>query len=162
VSELERQLPYDGPHSRDSVIAAADGMAYLVRYLNNATQPVTARHTLAWSNTIDEVVSRIKAAVYGMDQLFDQLGAAARAAAKDPTLYDARAALDVRHQEGAKVALQLADRLNEIRRLLVVWEEHRPVGGLAAELDHVHSMSTRLGNEDGGRDLGERGRGDRR
>ncbi|TDX84941.1 hypothetical protein [Amycolatopsis arida] len=53
VEVIEAHLPYDGPHSRDTVIAAAEGLPHLIRYLNNATQPGTARRTLEWANTID-------------------------------------------------------------------------------------------------------------
>ena len=145
---IGRALPYDGPHSRASVVAAAEGVSYLVRYLNNATQPVTAEHTLAWASTIDAVLSRVKAAVYGLDQLFGQLSAAAAAQAETPGLYDASAASAAeRHSEGARLARELAEQLSELRQRVVVWDGFRPVAGLAHELDQVHSVSARLGND---------------
>ncbi|PXY16496.1 hypothetical protein BAY59_38450 (plasmid) [Prauserella coralliicola] len=143
---IEEHLPYDGPHSRDTVIAAAHGVSYLIRYLNNATQSGTARHTLAWANTIDATVSSVKAAVYGMDQLLEQLSAAAAAAAEDPTLYDAQSAAAERAAEGARVARELAARLDEMRSAVVTWEGFRCVGGLARQLEDAHSLSARLGN----------------
>lgn len=140
--------PYDGPHSRETVIDAANAIPDLVRYLNNATQPGTAARTLAWANTIDALVSAIKTSVYRMDQLIDQLAAAARTQAADPSVYDARATTAAeRHNEGAQQARELADKLNELRPLLVTWEGFRAVGGLAKELEEVHSISARLAND---------------
>ncbi|TKG61503.1 hypothetical protein [Prauserella endophytica] len=148
VDVIEEQVPYDGPHSRESVIGAAQGVAHLVRYLNNATQPGTARYTLEWASTIDSVLGTMKGALYGMDQLFEQLSAAAAAAAEDPTVYDARAAQrEDRHPDGARVARELAETLNGVRQHLAVWQGFRVVGGMAAELERAHSLSARLGNE---------------
>jgi hypothetical protein len=156
---LATVFPNDGPHSRDTVIDAASAISKLVRYLNNATQPGTARRTLEWANTIDSIISNIKAAVHGLDQLFDQLGAAATAAAADPTIYDAESGRltpaeksstadirEARRKAGAQSARHLADLLQQMRPAVVVTEGWRVTGGLARQLEDAHSVSVRLGN----------------
>lgn len=145
---VETLWPYDGPHGPESVQTAARSLERLVRYLNNATQPSIAQHTLAQATSIDGIVSGLEAAVYGLDQLVDQLSAAARTQAARPDVYDARAEhREEQHSEGARKARELAEKLDAIRPLLIVWEDWRPVGGLAVELEHVHSLSARLGND---------------
>lgn len=146
---VEQHWPYDGPHSRDTVLEAARAVSGLVRYLNNATQPGTARYTLEWANTIDSVVSNVKSAVYGLDQLLDQLSSAAKAAAEDPTIYDANSPRpEDRTAEGARIARELADQLQAMRQSVAVWEGgYRVVGGLAHQFDTAHSLSARLGNQ---------------
>lgn len=140
--------PYDGPHSAESVRTAASALSDLVRYLNNATQPGAARSTLPWANSIDSIVSSLKASVYGLDQLVDQLSAAARVQAARPDIYDADAEnREERHSEGARKATELAEKLSELRPSLVEWDGYRAVGGLAVELERVHSISARLGND---------------
>lgn len=83
---VERFWPYDGPHSRDTVESAAQAIAGLVRYLNNATwnpQRLPAPG-------LYRVLSNLNSMMYGLDQLLNQLTTATDRVADDPTLYDDR------------------------------------------------------------------------
>lgn len=145
---IEDKLPYDGPHSRDTVIEAAAGINHLMRYLNNATQPVTAERTLEWVSTIYDVLGNIKGAAYKLDQLLEQLSMAATAAAEDPSVYDASSSTEERHAEGAQAARELADALTEMRPTVRVSPDGlRTVGGLARQLEDAHNLASRLGND---------------
>src|SRR5918992_2131628 len=85
-----RVLPYDGPHSADTVEEAASGLPVLVRYLSNATGPWDGETTLRYAPTVDVVLGGLHAAAYGMDQLLSQLADALERHAGDPSLYDDR------------------------------------------------------------------------
>jgi hypothetical protein len=86
---VEDFFPYDGPHNRDSVVAAAGMISRLGRYLNNATQPHIAEHTLEWASAIGDIVNSLHATVVGFDQLLGQLTHALHKQGQNPTLYDA-------------------------------------------------------------------------
>lgn len=144
---VEHFWPYDKPNAED-VVTAAGALPDIVRYLNNATQPDKAQRTLPFANSIDTIISSLKSSVYGLDQLVEQLSTAARAQAARPDVYDARAENPKeRHTEGTQQALELAEKLSELRSRLVVWDGFRAVGGLAVELESVHSTSARIGND---------------
>lgn len=83
---VEQFWPYDGPHSSDTVTLAAQVMAGLVQYMDNATKNPQRLSGPA----LYRVLSSLKVAVYGLDQLLDQLGAVAGALMQDTTLYDDR------------------------------------------------------------------------
>jgi hypothetical protein len=156
---VEAALPYDGPHSRDTVIDAARLMAGAGRYLNNATQPHTADTTLAWASTIGSVLGNVKTTLYQLDQLLDQLAQAALRLAEDPTVYSDQVPYDrntprdqhlaARHDAGVTALMTLADQLRQIRPDLVTWDDHgfRPVGGIAQKLEGPHSLAGQLGHE---------------
>ena len=133
LNEIERLFPYDGPHSAETVATAAQAVNRLVRYLNNATGPWNAPHTLEWGATIYRVVGALSGSVDGMEQLFDQLRIAAEAQATDPTAYD-----DRRDRPAATTAHELAATINDARGRL---------GEVAAELDRAHSLAGHLGND---------------
>lgn len=130
---VDEHLPYDGPHSRDSVIDAARMMAYSLRYLNNATQHTTT--TLYWGNTVHAILGSVNAALHGLDQLFDQLGTALDQLAADPTLYDDRR----QGHSGAETARDTARMLAEAKHALKVPR---------ARVEQAFSQSSHLGNED--------------
>ncbi|MGH3659001.1 MAG: hypothetical protein ACRDUA_20290 [Micromonosporaceae bacterium] len=106
---IERVLPYDGPHSADTVEEAVSGLPALVRYLNNATQGAGPGHvgngqtTLRHVPTVDAVLAGLHAALFGLDQLLSQLADALTRHAGDPALYD-----DRRDRPGADGALGAA------------------------------------------------------
>ncbi len=130
---IEECVPYDGPHSPDTVADAARGLAALVRYLNNATGPGTGRTTLAWAPTVYRVLSGLGPAVHGLDQLLEQLAAAMTRQAKDPTVYD-----DRRDRPGADTAHALATQLSELRGA---------ASGLARGVDQAWELSAHLGHD---------------
>ena len=133
VDAIAECVPYDGPHSADTVTDAARGLSVLVRYLNNATGPGNTRTTLKWAATVHRVLGDLGAAVYGLDQLLTQLAAASTHQASDPTLYD-----DRRDRPGADTARALAAELGELRRT---------AGGLARSIDQARELSVHLGND---------------
>ena len=133
VDAIAECVPYDGPHSADTVTDAARGLSVLVRYLNNATGPGNTRTTLKWAATAHRVLGDLGAAVHGLDQLFAQLAAATARQASDLTLYD-----DRRDHPGADTARALAAELGELRRA---------AGGLAWSIDQARELSVHLGND---------------
>jgi hypothetical protein len=103
---VEQHFPYDGPHSAHTMADAADVIAGLVRYLNNA----------GWSVRLDgpslhRVLSGLSLALQRTDQLLAQMGNAAEALADDPTLYDTRPLI-----LGADTVTAVADALTEARQ----------------------------------------------
>jgi hypothetical protein len=130
-------VPYDGPHDMWTVRAAADGVSQLVRYLNNATGPWNAKHTLEYAATTDSIVGSIKAAAYGLDQLLGQLRDGMVEQANRSDLYDASATRRDDTEAAQSVATELAARINDARAA---------ASGLAHALEAAHSMSARLGN----------------
>lgn len=70
---VEEYWPYDGPHTADTVIAAADAVAQLTRYLNNAT-----RGTDIPAPDLYEATSHLTAAADGLDQLCGEFATHAR------------------------------------------------------------------------------------
>lgn len=133
---LEERFPYDGPHSRDSVIDASVVVSRLIRYLNNATQPGIAKRTLEWANTTDQIVGNLAGAAYGQQQLLEQLADRMSVQARDDaTLYDDRRVDD---HPGADTATRAATCLTEA----IVSTE-----ALGAVLDHARSHTVHLGNQ---------------
>lgn len=112
LSELiEERLPYDGPHSTETVLEAGMALRQLVRYLNNATQAGNARNTLTWAPTIYRLSGAVGATVWGLDQLLDQLAVALENHAENSwSLYD-----DRRDRPGSVTALEAAQVLREAR-----------------------------------------------
>ncbi|HEY3692816.1 MAG TPA: hypothetical protein VGL46_21450 [Pseudonocardiaceae bacterium] len=165
---VETVLPYDGPHSQDSVLNAARVFVRSGRYLNNATQPTTAETTLEWASTIGSIVGNVKVVLYQLDQLLDQLAQASMRLAEDPTLYSDQTPYDydpdipreqqqaareqwqaARHEAGVTTAMTIADLLRQIRPDLVTWDEHQfmPVAGLAKKLEQPHALAAQLGHD---------------
>jgi hypothetical protein len=115
---IERALPYDGPHSADTVRDAAGGVYALVRYLNNATGPWNGEATLRLAPTVDDVLGGLHSAAYAMDQLLSQLAGALTRQADDSTLYD-----DRRDRAAAGVAADAADRILAARDAAMAFAE---------------------------------------
>jgi hypothetical protein len=135
---VERVLPYDGPHSADTVRDAADGLSALVRYLNNATGRWNAERTLRQAPDVADVLGDLEAAVGGLDQLLAQLADALDNLGDDPTLYD-----DRRDPAAAGVAGLASERVLVAREFASV---------LAKNLADAHGLTARLGHDlhDGG------------
>ncbi len=133
LDAIQECVPYDGPHSADTVADAARGLSVLVRYLNNATGPGNGRTTLESATTVYRVLGGLGAAAGGLDQLFKQLAGGMDRQATDPTLYD-----DRRDRPGADTAHALAALLSELRGT---------AGGLAWSLDQARELSAHLGHD---------------
>lgn len=150
-------FPYDGPHSPDNVRAAARAFTAIGRYLNNATQP--GKSTLEWGSTIGAILGNVKAALYQLDQLLEQLADGALRLAEDPTLYSDQVDYErgspreqwdtLRHDAGVRTAMTIADQLYQLRAELVTWNDTgmRPVGGIAVKLEEPHSLASQLGHD---------------
>lgn len=132
---IEQCWPYDGPHSADTVGDAAEAMALLTRYINNASRYGT--RTLPYAPHTYLVLGSINAVVHGLDQLLDQLATTLRHLADDPSLYD-----DYRWRPGAGTACAAADRL-----MLARAEAAR----LAHQLLAAHELTSHLGHDTSGR-----------
>lgn len=65
---IDAVWPYDGPHDRDSLIAAARALHQLVRYLNNGTQ-----HRPEFAATTYFLLTGVESALVSTHQLFQQL-----------------------------------------------------------------------------------------
>jgi hypothetical protein len=132
---IEDRFPYDGPHSRDTVIEAALVLSRLVRYLNNATQPGIARHTLEWAHTVDQIVGNMAGAAYGQNQLLEQLALSlTQQASNDPTLYDDR------REDAHPGAVTANDAATALMQAVDTADQ------LGASLDRVCGYTTHLGN----------------
>jgi hypothetical protein len=131
--QIERALPYDGPHSADSVRDAANGVYALVRYLNNATGPWNGETTLRLAPAVDDVLGGLHSAAYALDQLLSQLASALTRQADDPTLYD-----DRRDRPAAGVAADASDRILAARDAAMA---------LAETLTDVRARTVHLGHD---------------
>ena len=130
---IERALPYDGPHSADTVRDAAIGVYALVRYLNNATGPGNGDTTLRLAPAVDDVLGGIHSAAYALDQLLSQLAIALTKHADDSGLYD-----DRRDRPAAGVATDAADRILAARDAAMA---------LAESLTDVRARTVHLGHD---------------
>jgi hypothetical protein len=134
---VEGHWPYDGPHSEESVELAAKVIAGLVRYMNNALWSVRP-----CGPSLYRVLSALNGAVYGADQLLDQLRGAAVALAEDSTMYD-----DRRDRPAQRTARELAAELVDARQALADGPL-RPIeraAGLACHLGHESRRPGRRG-----------------
>ena len=136
---VERVLPYDGPHSADTVQEAANGLSVLVRYLNNATGPWAAgKKTVLLAPTVDAIFGGLHASVFGLDQLLSQLADALVQQSADPTLYD-----DRRDRDAAAAAVEASDHVLAVRDAAMT---------LAEAITEVRRITFHLGHDmdDGG------------
>ena len=142
---LERVLPYDGPHSADTVEEAASGLRALVRYLNSATQGAGPGHvgngqtTLRRAPTVDAVIGGVKSAAYLLDQLLRQLAESLERLADDETLYN-----DVARDDPASAARVAWSATTVLRRARERSDE------LAGMLEDAQSLTTHLGHDETG------------
>lgn len=125
--------PYDGPHTVATMTSAANGVAQLVRYLNNATQ-----HGVASGPALGRIVGSVTSMVGGLDQLLGQLARAADMLADDPSLYDDQSP----REQGGAVARDMAYHLRNSRVR-------------AAELANSLTRASQLGSRLGHRSEGE-------
>lgn len=132
---INEQLPYDGPHSQETVIEAASGLYQLVRYLNNATQPSMSDHTLPCASAVGEVLDGLTAVMYGSDQLLDQLRHAMASGIAGQDVYDDRDT--TRPDTGVDTAIQLRLSITELRVRL---------GDAVAVAHECQSHAAHLGN----------------
>jgi hypothetical protein len=135
---VERVLPYDGPHSADTLRDASNGLSALVRYLNNATGPWNAERTLRQTPDVADALGGLGAAVGRLDQLLGQLADALDNLGRDPTLYD-----DGRDRAAVGVAGLASERVLVAREIASV---------LATNLADAHGLTAHLGHDlrDGG------------
>jgi hypothetical protein len=118
---------YDGPHTAESVTAAARALAALVRHLNNATRDPA---TLPYAGHVYDVLGSLSEAAAGLDQLTDQLTTATDRHAADPTLYD-----DRRDRPGRDTAHAL---------IAALYQARLAAGGLAHHLGQAQGAASHL------------------
>lgn len=70
---IEERWPYDGPHSPETIINAAQGLERLVRYMDNASQ-YPSLFDQPWQ--VHDMLLAVHGALYGLDQLLDQAAVA--------------------------------------------------------------------------------------
>lgn len=87
MTDIERLFPYDGPHTPGTIRDAAEAVAALVRYLNNATR---RGDTVRQPSDLAQVVGYLSGGVAGMPQLFNQLAEHARRISTWSDVYDER------------------------------------------------------------------------
>jgi hypothetical protein len=128
---VEQHWPYDGPYGPCRTAAAAAAIERLVRYLNNATATPAA---LPHPSAAGEVITHLREASRGLDQLLRQLAEFATGQAADnPTLYDDRH--DPTHPAG-DTAHNLAGALEYARAA---------ARELATQLNHAAGYAAHLG-----------------
>ena len=132
---VDRVLPYDGPHSAETVREAANGLSVLVRYLNNATGAWAAgKKTVLLAPTVDAIFGGLHASVFGLDQLLSQLADALVQQSADPTLYD-----DRRDRDAAAGAVEAADHVLAVRDAAMT---------LAEAITEVRRLTFHLGHDE--------------
>lgn len=129
---VEQHWPYDGPYGHYRTGAAAAALERLVRYLNNATGKASA---LPYPSTAGDVITDVRAAAHGLDQLLTQLADFyERQAWDNPNLYDDRSDPD---HPASDTAHNLAGALESARAI---------AGQLAAQLEHAAGYASHLGH----------------
>jgi hypothetical protein len=125
--------PFDGPHSADSVEAAAVALGRLVRYLNNATG---YSRSLPYAATAYRVTSNLASMAGLLPQLLDQLAQFMEQQAGDPSLYDDRRN---GNYPAHRTALAVSAALGEARRA---------AGSMGAVMERAASAASHLGNDE--------------
>ncbi|MGH3484667.1 MAG: hypothetical protein ACRDPQ_15715 [Nocardioidaceae bacterium] len=133
AGDVRRALPYDGPHSADTVLEAASRLDALVRYLNNATGAWNGKQTLRQASVVHNVLGGVEGAVFGLDQLLTQLAVALDRLAADPSLYDDRS-----DRPAAETAHDAADRVRDARDR---------AAAIAAGIGHARGLTMHLGHD---------------
>jgi hypothetical protein len=122
-------LSVDGPHTEDTIRAAAAGIVTLVRYLNAATTSPACES----GPVVADVLADLATASRGLDQTTRQLASAVACLADDSTLYDDRGA----DHDPADTTESAADATAEARvRLAAVAAALRDAASEAAHLGH--------------------------
>lgn len=126
--------PPDGPHSRESVTAAAATIDRLTRYLARATSPWARPPALRYGSDLYALIGELRSALGTLDQVFAQASERAGQLVDDPTLYDDRrdgheAADTARDTQGALDAARVA------------------LGALAEKIADAHQAAGHLGHK---------------
>lgn len=123
---VEKNWPYDGPHTDDTIADAATAVERLVRYMANATyQPIESGPAL------HRMLSSLSSALYMLDQVLGQVSAGAESTlAEDPTLYD-----DRHDRPGLDTALAVANAIEEARQ------------GISSRLHLAAQLASHLGHD---------------
>lgn len=123
-------LSVDGPHTEDTIRAAAAGIVTLVRYLNAATTSPACES----GPVVADVLADLATASRGLDQALSQLARAAARLADDPTLYDDRGS----DHDTADTTETVADATAEARvRLAAVTSALRDAAEEASHLGYT-------------------------
>lgn len=130
---VDRYWPYDGPHTPETAAAAAEAIADLVRYVNNATGPGNVTHTLPHASHVYGVLGSLDTAIGGLWQLAGNLLWASVNHAADPTLYD-----DRRDRPALDTAGKLDTALDRLREQFAT---------VAATVDAARAHSAHLGHD---------------
>lgn len=131
---IDAAWPFDGPHTADSVEAAAVALGRLVRYLNNATG---YSRSLPDAATAYRVTSNLASVAGLLPQLLDQLARFMEQQVNDPSLYDDRRN---ENHPAHRTALAVSAALGEARRA---------AGSMGAALALAASAASHLGNDEG-------------
>lgn len=131
---IAERMPYDGPHSAETVTDAAESISALVRYLNNATGPGNGHTTLEHAATVDRVVGYLESATAGLDQLLGQLAGVLEWQARERDVYD-----DRRDRPGVDTANAAASLLGDARSA---------ADTLSSWLCTARNATTHIGNEE--------------
>lgn len=129
---VEQYFPFDGPHSDETVEAAATAVGRLVRYLNNATWPY--RGHVASGPCLYRVTSQVASAAHGLRQLLEQLRDTAVELADNATMYD-----DRRDRPARGTVVEAASHLDSALQAL---------GPLTTALDRATTLACHLGHEE--------------
>ena len=111
---VERFWPYDGPYSDEHTSSAVVMIGRLGRYLNNATQK---RDGLPYAAVVGRVLSELRGAVAGYEQLLGQLARFLEQEAEhNPSLFDDRRDRPGAHtaQEAAAAIVEAVDAVHEL------------------------------------------------
>lgn len=128
---VQRHWPYDGPHSHELVLTAAEAMVELAGYINNATLS-DPDATLPHPEVSAKLVYYLQQAALKMQQAADQLLPPRRCWTKTGLLT-------------ATGSASPQDVLDEVVRRLKV--ASLDLSTPATHLGHVHSLLNRLGIE---------------
>lgn len=109
-------LPYDGPHTSDTVSDAATALNQITRYLNNATRP--HKKSLEWASTTHGILNSLASTVGKFDQLLDQLEKAMVHQSTQDSLYD-----DRYDRNPAVTALEAAEHIADARNYAAALHE---------------------------------------
>lgn len=124
---VDQHWPYDGPHSNEATVAAAQAIERLTRYLNNATQGESGA---PYAATVGHVVGSLKATAELNRQLLQQLRDTLWRESNDSALYDW-----VEHGDASQMARDAADHL------VAVLDAN---GRYLLALDEVSQLTSRL------------------
>lgn len=127
---IDEYWPFDGPHDGDTVSEAAQAMARLGRYINNATRG----SVLQSPRDLRVTVGSIATVLHQLPQLLDQVAARLERAAARTEFYDDHDSRDV--DLGQTTTREAARRLRAALQ---------PVSVAARAIDAAHAEVYRLG-----------------